>query len=209
MVNPGYRSNGCFNCRAMKVKCDEAQPACGRCTRTGRTCPGYGLDEDKFRSMNTSSEAKVQHRVRTKLGGSGVARSSSASSAERSLAYPYLPSSVPRLAPPMSTDWIGQSVALFFAEYVEAPDSLRSTWGFFEYLPDMYRTSSSIHLTEAVKAAALANMANTSSIEHLNRMALRSYGKALQDLRAAINDNTRATADDTFAVLILLPVYEV
>ncbi|KAH7088458.1 hypothetical protein FB567DRAFT_339148 [Paraphoma chrysanthemicola] len=32
---------GCETCRIRKVKCDEAKPACLRCTRTGRKCDGY------------------------------------------------------------------------------------------------------------------------------------------------------------------------
>ncbi|GAM87597.1 hypothetical protein ANO11243_056240 [Dothideomycetidae sp. 11243] len=32
---------GCLTCRIRKVKCDEAKPACERCTSTGRKCDGY------------------------------------------------------------------------------------------------------------------------------------------------------------------------
>ncbi|KAI0133874.1 hypothetical protein BJ170DRAFT_575602, partial [Xylariales sp. AK1849] len=32
---------GCITCKIRKVKCDEAKPACARCTKTGRTCNGY------------------------------------------------------------------------------------------------------------------------------------------------------------------------
>ncbi|OJJ47340.1 hypothetical protein ASPZODRAFT_16020 [Penicilliopsis zonata CBS 506.65] len=32
---------GCVTCKIRHVKCDEAKPACGQCTRTGRTCDGY------------------------------------------------------------------------------------------------------------------------------------------------------------------------
>ncbi|KAH7400641.1 hypothetical protein DE146DRAFT_653543 [Phaeosphaeria sp. MPI-PUGE-AT-0046c] len=32
---------GCRTCRIRKIKCDETQPACLRCTKTGRTCDGY------------------------------------------------------------------------------------------------------------------------------------------------------------------------
>ncbi|KAK2009508.1 hypothetical protein LZ32DRAFT_608413 [Colletotrichum eremochloae] len=33
---------GCITCKIRKVKCDEAKPACKRCTRTGWRCHGYG-----------------------------------------------------------------------------------------------------------------------------------------------------------------------
>ncbi|KAM7185572.1 hypothetical protein V8F33_012315 [Rhypophila sp. PSN 637] len=32
---------GCRTCKARRIKCDEQQPACLRCTTTGRTCEGY------------------------------------------------------------------------------------------------------------------------------------------------------------------------
>jgi hypothetical protein len=34
---------GCWTCRARKVKCDESQPICNRCTKAGRICEGYGV----------------------------------------------------------------------------------------------------------------------------------------------------------------------
>ncbi|PNP74420.1 hypothetical protein FNYG_12469 [Fusarium nygamai] len=34
---------GCWTCRARRVKCDEAQPICNRCTKAGRICEGYGV----------------------------------------------------------------------------------------------------------------------------------------------------------------------
>ncbi|KAI8950543.1 hypothetical protein F4801DRAFT_602265 [Xylaria longipes] len=41
---------GCLTCKTRRVKCDEALPACLRCTSTGRTCDGYG-------HINTPTEA--------------------------------------------------------------------------------------------------------------------------------------------------------
>ncbi|OHW91162.1 C6 zinc finger domain-containing protein [Colletotrichum incanum] len=36
-------SGGCVTKRSRKVKCDEAKPACARCTGTGRKCEGYAV----------------------------------------------------------------------------------------------------------------------------------------------------------------------
>lgn len=41
MVNTGKPSGGCKLCRARRVKCDEAKPACLKCLRSKRQCPGY------------------------------------------------------------------------------------------------------------------------------------------------------------------------
>ncbi|KDN66168.1 hypothetical protein CSUB01_04709 [Colletotrichum sublineola] len=41
---PHTRSRtGCLTCRDEGYKCDEGKPHCGRCTRLGKTCKGYGL----------------------------------------------------------------------------------------------------------------------------------------------------------------------
>ncbi|KAF7858608.1 hypothetical protein EAF04_009208 [Stromatinia cepivora] len=32
---------GCLTCRIRRIKCDEARPACLKCSSTGRVCPGY------------------------------------------------------------------------------------------------------------------------------------------------------------------------
>ncbi|KAH7240234.1 fungal-specific transcription factor domain-containing protein [Fusarium redolens] len=34
---------GCWTCRARRVKCDEVQPVCNRCTKARRICEGYGV----------------------------------------------------------------------------------------------------------------------------------------------------------------------
>ncbi|KAJ5365273.1 hypothetical protein N7517_008159 [Penicillium concentricum] len=38
---------GCITCKTRRKKCDEAQPACQNCIRTGRTCDGYAQVPDK------------------------------------------------------------------------------------------------------------------------------------------------------------------
>lgn len=41
MVNTGKPSGGCKQCLARRIKCDETKPACLRCLRSKRECPGY------------------------------------------------------------------------------------------------------------------------------------------------------------------------
>lgn len=40
MVNLG-RSWACRTCKQRRIKCDETEPACNRCKKSGLTCPGY------------------------------------------------------------------------------------------------------------------------------------------------------------------------
>ncbi|KAL2872595.1 Zn(II)2Cys6 transcription factor [Aspergillus lucknowensis] len=41
MVYCGKPSGGCHACRARKIWCDQARPACSQCTAGDRVCPGY------------------------------------------------------------------------------------------------------------------------------------------------------------------------
>ncbi|MCJ1432341.1 hypothetical protein MMC27_001697 [Xylographa pallens] len=72
----------------------------------------------------------------------------------------------------------------------------------------MYDASPSICFTEAVSAAALAYMANTSSIDRLNKMAQESYGRALAGMMLAMSNKVTATSDETLAAVAALSVYE-
>ncbi|MCJ1282679.1 hypothetical protein MMC26_002004 [Xylographa opegraphella] len=72
----------------------------------------------------------------------------------------------------------------------------------------MYAASSSVCFTEAVSAAALAYMANTSSIDRLNIMAQESYGRALAGMMVAMSKKDTATSDETLAAVAALSVYE-
>lgn len=39
------RSNGCYKCRARKIRCDLARPGCQRCATHGVKCPGYRTEK--------------------------------------------------------------------------------------------------------------------------------------------------------------------
>ncbi|KAF5240682.1 hypothetical protein FAUST_4208 [Fusarium austroamericanum] len=45
---------GCRTCRIRKIKCDEGQPFCEKCVKTGRTCDGYESVFRPFSNTHTS-----------------------------------------------------------------------------------------------------------------------------------------------------------
>ncbi|KIW09250.1 uncharacterized protein PV09_00174 [Verruconis gallopava] len=47
---PKTRS-GCKTCKLRRIKCDEAKPACKRCTSTGRQCDGYAVSQNALVSL--------------------------------------------------------------------------------------------------------------------------------------------------------------
>lgn len=65
MVNTGKPSGGCKLCRARRVKCDETQPACLKCIRAKRQCPGY---RDPFEiKIRDETQATIRKYKRTRL----------------------------------------------------------------------------------------------------------------------------------------------
>ncbi|KAL5364929.1 hypothetical protein BJX96DRAFT_188195 [Aspergillus floccosus] len=55
--NPRGRT-GCLTCRIRRIKCDEARPACSRCTSTGRSCDGYELESPIIRNHAMKRKGK-------------------------------------------------------------------------------------------------------------------------------------------------------
>ncbi|KAG5801303.1 hypothetical protein H9Q71_014115 [Fusarium xylarioides] len=49
---------GCDACRKQKKKCDQAKPACARCTRLKLQCTGIGVKRFVFKSENTQAAKK-------------------------------------------------------------------------------------------------------------------------------------------------------
>ena len=66
MVYCGKPSKGCGECRARKIRCDQARPICSQCTRSKRDCPGY-RDELSlmFRDESKSVARKAEVRSST------------------------------------------------------------------------------------------------------------------------------------------------
>ncbi|KAF4764689.1 hypothetical protein HAV15_001720 [Penicillium sp. str.  len=48
----------CDACRKQKKKCDEKQPACGRCLRLKVSCVGSGQQRFKFKQQQFSPQIK-------------------------------------------------------------------------------------------------------------------------------------------------------
>ncbi|KAF2833655.1 hypothetical protein CC86DRAFT_278075 [Ophiobolus disseminans] len=56
----GRPSKGCEGCRARKVKCDEAKPACSRCTRSHFECKYRDQDTLLFRNQTAAAAQRAE-----------------------------------------------------------------------------------------------------------------------------------------------------
>lgn len=63
-------------------------------------------------------------------------------------------------------------------------------------------------LREAVDATALVALANVTNAAPLTTKARQGYGRVLRGLRHALSSPTQAVKDETFAVVVLLSLYE-
>ncbi|ETS76228.1 hypothetical protein PFICI_11615 [Pestalotiopsis fici W106-1] len=63
---------GCITCKIRRVKCDEARPACVRCTSTGRTCDGYPHISTAESSSSLSSSSSPERLTVTLHAGPSV-----------------------------------------------------------------------------------------------------------------------------------------
>ncbi|PKX99722.1 hypothetical protein P168DRAFT_293953, partial [Aspergillus campestris IBT 28561] len=54
--------DGCITCKIRHVRCDQARPACGQCTRTGRKCDGYDSDLSQRQLRDKILAGNVQRR---------------------------------------------------------------------------------------------------------------------------------------------------
>ena len=186
----------------MKVKCDETKPACTRCQKVGRTCPGYREDDDLFRSMNEASEQKVRMAKARQSPDEEASISHSTTLPVRSR---WL--SIPRT---IATDLDHEAVCHFFATFTFPRDAKVGTTGHYEFLPDLYlQHPEATYLSEAIKACSLSNMANRSSLGKLVQRARKCYGNSLLLLNAALADPKLAITDEVLSTITLLGLYEV
>lgn len=74
MVNTGKPSGGCNLCRARRIKCDETKPACLKCMRAKRQCPGYRDPFDRKIRDETAQIIRKYKKKRTVIEKEQVLR---------------------------------------------------------------------------------------------------------------------------------------
>ena len=205
MPNVGKHSTGCFSCRRMKVRCDETKPSCLRCMRGKRLCPGYS---DGFVSVYPALKKK---KIRQKAKSTSPKSSPSPSKDQSCLAdighRTWL--SWPR---DTTEEWYDRSIKFFF--YTNTHTRTQISGRVRRYL-DLFedhcsRSTSSAYLNEALKSAALANMApRVPHVKWISDRAAVHHGKALEGIRKALGNDLSARSDDMLMALWCLEKAEV
>ncbi|KAJ5805227.1 hypothetical protein N7474_011114 [Penicillium riverlandense] len=225
MVYGGKPSTGCYLCRKRKIKCDEALPGCRNCNIYGRPCPGYRPD-----AVFRNETQKVEQLVK-KSGSSSAGSSQSQIGNQKpvisqqtgALVPQHKPSRSPTGADPSlslysvaDATWEQRAVCYFFDQYTIGDDE-NEGMSHLDFLPALYArcgevgnrdTLASECLRWAMDSTALVALANATDAAPLTIKARQGYGKALRGLRQILSSPTQAVKDETFAVVVLLSLYE-
>ncbi|KJZ74436.1 hypothetical protein HIM_06246 [Hirsutella minnesotensis 3608] len=174
-------SRGCHMCRKRRIKCDETKPACNRCIKSGRNCPGFRQELGLVSHMEIAAELKTA-RYATK--------------------DTIIPST---LRPPFED----QAACYFMSNFVLNP-TLGGAPGFMNFLT-LLRTMNHVpkHFEYAFDACTLAFLNNREDSRNIfEKEALGKYAKALSATFSALRDPELAKQDVTLASVLLLGLFE-
>lgn len=191
------------------MQCDATRPVCNRCTRFGRTCPGYP-DTFAFKSFDgvsnrlssvPESDSTLQMEPRTDQDALA-----SVANVDLQLHTAY-PPSLPQYIPTICTD--SSSLAFFFHHHVLIVDK-SPCGGHLAFLPEFYQEKE----TEPCLRHAILSIGYLSLFKtHRSRIfwvqAARNYSAALAALAAALETTESAVRDEVFASALFLSMFTV
>ncbi|KAI9036756.1 Zn(II)2Cys6 transcription factor domain-containing protein [Aspergillus affinis] len=192
-------SRGCEACRKQKKRCDQEQPACGRCLRLGIPCVGGGARRFKFTENRTPDD----------VSGIWVAQA----------APP------PRDAPPQraivrraATAIHGAPARALCSETVRLRASLismlevkdaRYNLGYYGPFFALLPCRLGVHPALDAAVAAVTHSAPCLFKQESSSLALEKYGRALYMLRLSLHDGAVDLAIETLCTIYLLWISEV
>ncbi|KAL8951179.1 MAG: hypothetical protein Q9222_002839 [Ikaeria aurantiellina] len=203
MPHTGKPSGACQTCKLRHIKCDETRPACLRCVKIKRTCPGYtkGLDL-VLRDQNQIAKARTErHRKVDSKRKTESSRSSSTSSSQQALA----------INPPLAESQDSYAHGFFVSAYVLGPRDRRADHGFLELLPYFFGKLKS----NSVLSSSLAVVAHCyfgawePEIRNTETLAVqRNYAKSLKALQLAVKSPQDCLTDEVLMAVCLLNFFE-
>ncbi|CAI7669754.1 unnamed protein product [Penicillium manginii] len=180
MPNNRGPSKGCRRCRELKVKCDEAKPACQRCQKGSRECI-YQADFDRLhRDQNSKAQSIATKKWRQRAD---------------------FRIEVPTQEYP--TDSLAQlAYNRFCYDFMKFP-------GVIGKLPKILETAAADScIFTVVKALAHANYHGRYGCQEANEESRLLYGEALQQLAMLMSDPDEMQRDEALMVIFLFSLYE-
>ncbi|KAK0755722.1 hypothetical protein N5P37_011731 [Trichoderma harzianum] len=198
MKSTARRGMGCAVCKQRKIKkCDQLQPTCSQCKRSGWACPGpkdqtkvdvvflYPRISTKPDSAGTS--LRIQHGRRFSLGSSNR---------------------LITLSSPLS-----DRATCFFLHHYVLGNTLWSDKNFpqgvLQYLPCLLRHEGPTGLLNTIICASgHAALSNSRASGPLKEEAYRLYGKSIRQLQTDLQDPKKVKSDATLAAILLMGTFE-
>ncbi|KAI9759369.1 MAG: hypothetical protein M1835_000389 [Candelina submexicana] len=198
-------SGACQNCKNHHVKCDEARPACRRCVRTKRVCPGYpeGLDL-VLRDQNQAARAVVDRRRNALSKRTTASVDGSQTSQSQSPPSLTIPCGLVE-----SEDT--QARCFLIANFVLFTRDSQADCSFLELLPTLFESlrvdcAVSLALTAVSRCMFGALVRKNRDTETADVRA--AFIHAVAATRTAIEDPAEALSDATLMAVCLLGFYE-
>lgn len=239
MVYCGKPSKGCGQCRARKIRCDQARPVCSQCTRAKRDCPGYRdqlslMFRDESKSVMRKAEAgssMVSTTVHQRPG-----RSTRTASPDGNTASALTMSNSVELAPLIDFNsdphlgsigyleqqqWqlplevqpsaeVSQQEAIAF--FLQSRVALGTSW-MSDFVVRLSMQTGGSTSTQAMQtslaAVSLAMLGRVKRLPELKPLARKEYVSALTLLNKALTNSEQAKSNQTLGAVVLLAVYEV
>lgn len=212
------------------VKCDEARPQCGNCVKRKQQCSGYRdfFDavhrSETFDAVQKDPKASKDSSKQTSPKNAGVDQGEDADVDDEGVASEveswelfkpsshstpssqFTPSSSLLLRPSRSFET--ESLSYFIANYVNIPRD-PSTNVFIEHILPLY-IHAPLHsaLAQAVNAVAINVTQMWMSRFDDSYLARETYGKAVAQVNAALQDPVLSKSDDTLAAVFMLDFYD-
>ncbi|PGH15840.1 hypothetical protein AJ79_02221 [Helicocarpus griseus UAMH5409] len=219
MVGGVKSRRGCETCKKRRIKCDEGEPQCNRCVRSGWKCPGYPLkmmvkDQRSYRSLRhhqaPTTTTTVPRRQNNQLAiiapkQQAIAPANRCGISKELVTSAHTPRHIPKhLDMPLEE----VAVDFFFAAF-HSPDDSRLRTGYLDLLPSVFKSSRPNSLvsysTIAVSCAAVGSICGSAKEKTIGS---KYFAKAISAVKGAIQNETTRENDETLVAILLLRIYE-
>lgn len=186
------------------------RPSCSQCVRAGRLCKGYRDPGDlMFRDESKGLIAKAQRQTQKAAQRAGTAnvvsgKSPKEEAASRIRIGKQLDTSIPA---GLQTSPEDHATAFFFQNYV--PDKGVFPTGGFQYLESIFNQERMGQaVADSIASLGMAGLSNLWKAPDILVHAGLKYQSALKLLSSQLKSPDEAVADQTFAAVMLLGLYE-
>ncbi|GLI74773.1 hypothetical protein PoHVEF18_003021 [Penicillium ochrochloron] len=189
-----WQSKGCRTCRKRKIKCDQQEPECARCLKTGIKCLGY--DRDRFFVHQVTAKPKRSTNASTSGGGGAASGGGSSNGAgklevvKRPPPHPQQPWIMPQFVasgPAMRSQIFSEFANIYFPQSIDTSYNL-DVWHYlisgFSALPKKTQM-----LDKAIAALACFYLGKLRNDKRVFHHGILLYNSAIRHLSTMMSQN--------------------